>query len=234
VLQGPTWANISDVHVGADDVGRVLADVRTITGTERHVTWWLDPWCEPADLRERLRALGLADPADRVPVVYRVRLDREPAPLPPGVEIRSVAAFEDFETAMQIAWEAFETPQERRRRERSHLRANFDEQQKAGVPRTFIASVDGEPAGVGRSVYGDGGVFLIAGAVLPSFRGRGVYRALVRARWDDAVELGTPLLVTEANPETSYPILKRLGFVDVCPVRRLEDPVQTGGSAPAS
>jgi hypothetical protein len=46
----------------------------------------------------------------------------------------------------------------------------------------------------------------------------------VRARWDDAVARGTPALVTEALRDTSYPILKRLGFTDVCTIRRLEDP----------
>jgi predicted GNAT superfamily acetyltransferase len=66
-------------------------------------------------------------------------------------------------------------------------------------------------------------VFLIAGSVLEWARGRGVYRALVRARWDDAVARGTPALVTEALADTSYPILKRVGFVDVCTIRRLED-----------
>ena len=65
--------------------------------------------------------------------------------------------------------------------------------------------------------------FLIAGAVAEWARGRGVYRSLVRARWDDAVERGTPALVSEALPDTSYPILKRVGFVDVCTIRRLED-----------
>jgi hypothetical protein len=45
----------------------------------------------------------------------------------------------------------------------------------------------------------------------------------VRARWDDAVARGTPALVTQANPETSYPILRRLGFEEVCEITRLED-----------
>jgi hypothetical protein len=50
-----------------------------------------------------------------------------------------------------------------------------------------------------------------------------VYRALVRARWDDAVQRQTPALVTEALEDTSYPILTGLGFVDVGTTRRLED-----------
>jgi hypothetical protein len=45
----------------------------------------------------------------------------------------------------------------------------------------------------------------------------------VRARWDDAVARGTPALVTEANPDTSLPILLALGFQEVAPIRRLED-----------
>ena len=72
-------------------------------------------------------------------------------------------------------------------------------------------------------MYSDRGVFLIAGAVLEPYRRRGVYRALVRARWDDAVERQTPALVTEALEDTSYPILTGLGFVDVGATRRLED-----------
>jgi hypothetical protein len=105
-----------------------------------------------------------------------------------------------------------------------HLRAEFEATRAASVPVTFLAHLDGRPAGVGRSIYSDRGVFLIAGSVLEWARGRGAYRALVRARWDDAVARGTPALVTEALPDTSYPILKRVGFVDVCTIRRLEDP----------
>jgi hypothetical protein len=33
----------------------------------------------------------------------------------------------------------------------------------------------------------------------------------VRARWDEAVRLGTPVLITEAS-DLSRPILERLGF----------------------
>jgi hypothetical protein len=45
----------------------------------------------------------------------------------------------------------------------------------------------------------------------------------VHARWEYAVHRSTPALVTHAMPNTSYPILRRLGFDEVCPIRRLED-----------
>jgi predicted GNAT superfamily acetyltransferase len=66
-------------------------------------------------------------------------------------------------------------------------------------------------------------VFLIGGSTASWARGRGLYRALVRARWDYAAARGTPALVVHAVPATSYPILVRLGFQEVCRIRRLED-----------
>jgi GNAT superfamily N-acetyltransferase len=55
------------------------------------------------------------------------------------------------------------------------------------------------------------GVALMGGDVLPSARRRGVYRALVHARWEHAVARGTPLLVVQAG-HMSEPVLKGLGF----------------------
>jgi GNAT superfamily N-acetyltransferase len=77
--------------------------------------------------------------------------------------------------------------------------------------RHTAAFVDTELVGYGRSVDLDGGVALMGGAVLEDARGRGVYRALVRARWEHAVARGTPLLVVQAG-ELSAPILSGLGF----------------------
>ncbi len=103
------------------------------------------------------------------------------------------------------------------------------------MPVGFLATLDGRPAATAMSIPSERGVFLIAGATATWARGRGLYRALVRARWDDAVARGTPALVTQANPDTSYPILKRLGFADVCEIVRLEDAVQSSKTtSPAS
>ena len=103
------------------------------------------------------------------------------------------------------------------------MRETFDASQAAGIPVTFLAEIDGRPAATAMSVPSPRGVFLIGGCTAPWARGRGLYRALVRARWEDAVRRGTPALVTQAKPDTSLPILLRLGFVEVCRIRRLED-----------
>jgi hypothetical protein len=72
---------------------------------------------------------------------------------------------------------------------------------------------------------------LNAGSTLPEWRGRGAYRALVRARWDDAVVAGTPALVTQAG-RMSLPILERIGFVAVCEIRALMDDFEARAAAP--
>ena len=54
-------------------------------------------------------------------------------------------------------------------------------------------------------------------------RGRGAYRALVAARWETAVELGTPALAIQAGA-MSRPVLERCGFQALCSVLTLQDP----------
>jgi len=76
--------------------------------------------------------------------------------------------------------------------------------------------------GVRAEHFAAAGAALTGGAVAPWARGRGAYRALVAARWDDAVARGTPVLVTQAGP-MSRPILGRLGFREVCEIRILVD-----------
>ena len=224
VIQGTTWAGVSGVRVEPDDVEALLAEVRDRVPDGKALVWWLDPDTQPVDLHERLLALGLHEPRDRGSLLHALACVEEPPPGPHHVDVQRVETYEEHLAATEVMWEAFAVPEDRRARQLKHLRVEFEAARDAAVPITFLAHVDGRPAGVGRSIYSDRGVFLIAGSVAEWARGRGVYRALVRARWDDAVARGTPALVTEALPDTSYPILKRVGFVDVCTIRRLEDP----------
>jgi GNAT superfamily N-acetyltransferase len=86
----------------------------------------------------------------------------------------------------------------------------------------YVAYVDGEPAGFGRAVFAPAAAILLGGSVLPRFRGRGAYAALVHARWREAVERGVPRMAVSAGP-MSAPILERLGFEPIGRVRLLRD-----------
>ncbi len=224
-MQGSVWAGVSGVRVEAEALEALVAETRSLIPPGKATVWWIDPDARPVDLHDRLLALGLREPADRAGLLYSLACTTAPAAAP-DVEVHRVESLDDFLAATEIAWDAFETPADRREAQRLHLPGEFEAARHAGVPATFLATLDGRPAGSGRSVYSELGVFLIAGAVAPWARGRGVYRALVQARWLDAVDHGTPALVTEAMPDTSYPILTRLGFERVCSLRRLEDPLR--------
>ena len=85
-----------------------------------------------------------------------------------------------------------------------------------------VASIDGEVVATGTSAPTEHGLLLFGGATLPAARGRGAYRAVLHARWQDAVANGTPALITQGG-SMSRPILERLGFERVGEVHMLLD-----------
>jgi GNAT superfamily N-acetyltransferase len=82
--------------------------------------------------------------------------------------------------------------------------------------------LEGELVSAGTSAPTLHGLLLYGGATLPHARGRGAYRALLRARWDEAVAQGAPTLITQGG-SMSRPILERLGFEPIGHVHMLLD-----------
>jgi hypothetical protein len=222
ILQGPTGASVSGAGVGPDEVEPLVAEVRQRVPAEKDAAWWIGPSARPPDLYDQLQTLGLGEPLDRVSLLHALVLTGEPA-RPQVVDVTRVETIEQFEAARELQWDAFETPEDRRAKNRVRLREDFEESQRLEIPVGFLATLDGRPAGTALAVPSDRGVFLIGGSTAEWARGHGVYRALVRARWEYAVARGTPALVTHAVPDSSYPILLGLGFEEVCRIRRLED-----------
>ena len=223
VLLGPTPHFTSVQRLRLENVEADVAEIRALVAEHDHrgTVWWIGASTTPPDLYERLLELGAEVPRDRVSELTAMASGVEPEPSPVGVEARPVASFEEFAAGSAIQWEAFGTPPERRSPETEGLRAIWEDMSPDVVP--FLAFVEGRAAGYALGVYCPRGCLLVGGSTLPDARGRGAYRALVRARWDEAVRRGTPALVTQAAP-TSEPILRRLGFQAVCRLRRLEDP----------
>ena len=178
-------------------------------------TWEVGSHATPADLVDRLLALGLVDDQP-TPLAIGMVLDRAAgAGPPPDVEVRRA--------------ETRRGASRGRADRRGRLRAAGPDEPR---PRdddpnnvVYLAYVDGEPVARASGSFGEHGVTLFGGATLPEARGRGAYRALVAARWEDAVARGTPVLVTQAGP-MSRPILARLGFREVCEIRILLDRVR--------
>ncbi len=188
----------------------------------RGLDWWVGWSATPADLAEQLLALGLVPDRDE-PTLAGMSC-ATPPPEAPGIDVRRIEAIEDQLAALEVDWEVWRHDDAERATRAETERARFDPD---GGVQHFAAYVDGRPVGFGRAVHMDGGVALLGGAVLPQHRNRGVYRALVRARWEHAVARGTPLLVVQAG-HMSEPVLRRLGFERHGVLRLFADPDVAG------
>jgi GNAT superfamily N-acetyltransferase len=87
---------------------------------------------------------------------------------------------------------------------------------------TLFAAIDGHIVAGAHAAFGTAGINLFGASVAPEARGQGVYRSLVLARWDLAVERGTPALTVQAG-RMSRPICERMGFAFVEAVRVFVD-----------
>ena len=228
----PSFTSVSRVRLERRDVAAAVADVRAHAAERGHreCLWWVGASATPSDAVERLRAEGLV-PDERPgsePRATSMALVEEPPPGGPGVEARRVESVDEYRLANRIAAEAFgERPDEQAEWD-AVAAERFEAERRGHAPRTYLAFVDGEPVAVARAVFEEGvpAILMIGGGVLPHARGRGVYRALVRTRWDDAVAAGTPALCTHAGA-LSRPILERSGFVAVSETTLLLDPATT-------
>lgn len=183
------------------------------------VEWWVGWHAEPSDLGERLLALGLVP--DDPPTLTGMTCSTEPPAGPAGVEVRLTETIDDQLAALEVDWEVWRVPEAERVRRREIERGRFDALR--AVSQHYAAFSEGRLVGFGRGEdLEGGGTALMGGAVLPDARGHGVYRALVRARWDHAVEQGTPLLVVQAG-DMSGPILTSLGFESHGEIRLYSD-----------
>ena len=214
---GPTdergWNVAQRFRLVADEVEEVREEVHGILRAKGRTacTWEVGSHATPDDLVDRLLALGLVDD-EPTPLAIGMVLTEPPAQGPVGVEVRRAESGEEHFAADRIAAIAFGGPLPTEVKPRRHDPNNV----------TYLAYVDGEPVARASGSFGERAVSLFGGATLPEARGHGAYRALVAARWDDAVERGTPILVTQAGP-MSRPILAQLGFREVCEIRILLD-----------
>jgi len=209
------------IRLGERGVRAAVDDVRALLRARGldEVTWWVGERSTPADLAARLTSLGLEDgePAE----LTTLAIASPPAGVP-SVEVRRVETFDEYLTALEIDWEAFDVAEEERRQRRTEARAAWPLIVKDGRSSVYLAYLDGKPVGFARAVFTPSAALLLGGATLPEARGRGVYGALVHARWQETVERGVPRIVVSAGP-MSAPILEKLGFERLGTVRLLRD-----------
>lgn len=162
------------------------------------------PGTKPEDLAERLARRGFS----RVDVHGMAR-DLSPIEgVPAGVRVEAAideSGADLFTDVTARGWEMDPAPL--RPMHRAMLTRSY---------RLFVARIAGEPVGVGAYALAGTTAYQMGAVVLPAFRRRGVYRALVAARLADAACRGATLATSQARAETSAPLLAKLGFDVVC------------------
>jgi GNAT superfamily N-acetyltransferase len=172
--------------------------------------WNVGPDSRPADLAERLARRGL-----RQSEVQGMLRGTAAAPLGPEgdvtVEEVDERTVEEFSRTMAAGWEIDPAPIEAFNRS---VLTHPDRRH-----RLFLARYRGAAAGTAGLVAFERSVYLLGGVVLPAFRQRGLYRALVVARLRYAAKRHIPFATSHARASTSAPLLERLGFETLCRFR---------------
>ena len=219
---GPHATGVQRLRLGSGDVSDAVEEIRQLVRDHERTSalWEVSNSATPPDLVERLISLGMTP--DREPYVLGMVLTDQPPPIPGGVEVRRVDTLSDYRAVKEIQFEAFEMPSDEVEAELGKVEQRFADKQAFDDQETYLALVDGQPASAGEVTFTPWGAVLNGGSTVERARGRGGYRALVRARWEAAVERGTPVLVTQAGA-MSAPILTRLGFRQVAEIHQLVD-----------
>lgn len=172
--------------------------------------WCVGSWTQPADLGSRLECLGFDHWSVRGMAceVDGLHID---APSDVEVEALSTANLDDYAETFASGW-GQEFPSDRM----ELLKAGLRRELYPGTRREFfLAKIEGSPVGTASFFLHPNSAYLTGGNVLAGFRGKGVYRALIRARLNRLKELSIPLATTHAREKTSAPILEKLGFETV-------------------
>jgi GNAT superfamily N-acetyltransferase len=224
----PHHSVVSRVRTTVEELDATFAEARAILREHEFLAcaWSIGPSCRPLGLAQLLLDRGFvpAKPPTFEPHFTAMALTAPPvahAPRP-GVEARAVRSLDEYLLAFRTALTALGESEEAIAKWIEGARGGWDHQN--GIAKlSQVAFVDGEIAGVGFTSYGPSAVLLGGAAVLPAYRGRGAYRALVASRWQAAVAMGKPALVVQAGA-MSRPILERCGFEAVCGLDLFLDP----------
>ena len=178
--------------------------------------WKFHSHDRPPSLEERLTAAGFVAEELETVVIAETAALADGTPAPAGVVLREVVDRVDFERIGELEAAAWGHSGE------SWYPASL-EQELAADPAglaVFVAEAAALVVSAGWVRFPSGTDFatLWGGATLPAWRGRGIYRALVRRRAQLAAERGRRYLQVDSSAD-SRPILERLGFLAVTHTR---------------
>ena len=170
--------------------------------------WWVDERTRPRATEATLSAFGL-EMVERLEVLA-LPVEAE-LPTPGDVTVVEVTDRAGIELAGRIQAEVFAMSPPTEAQVVDMVRSVSAPPEERLI-RCYVGYVDGEPAAAAGSTVDGDALRFWDGSVLPAYRGRGAYRALVARRLRDARTTSADFALVKAVDDTSAPILKRLGF----------------------
>jgi GNAT superfamily N-acetyltransferase len=202
-LNGVSLSRLAD-----DEADRVIDEtIARYRALGLRFRWVVCPDATPADLAERLERRGLARASTRAMARPTEGFEAHDDPGLSVVEVDE-PMLPAFDRVMGEGWGIDPAPLA------AYHRVVFAREPRP--VRLYLGLVEGRPAATAATFLFERSAYLMGAVVLPSFRGRGLYRALVAARLQDAAARGLGLATTQAKEETSAPRLERMGFQTVC------------------
>ncbi|MGH8893850.1 MAG: GNAT family N-acetyltransferase [Actinomycetes bacterium] len=210
---GIVWSDLDDSTADA----AIAAAVDYFAGLGRSFEWKHHGYDQPANLPERLRAAGLVPDDGETLVAGEVDEVGERlagAPAPEGVTVRRLRA---DDAGRRADWDMINV-----------VHSTVWDEDSSGLVREVSAEHAADPSAMSVWVaqapdgslvcsawvrFHEGTDFasLWGGTTLEQWRGRGIYKALVSARADEAAARGFRYLQVDASDD-SRPILERLGL----------------------
>jgi len=231
VIRRPDWVQVvtpgvptpifnkvvrSVVREGEDADAAVAQALALYAEHSLPVVWWLFPSARPLDIARRLEAHGMTAQNVGLGLLGAVdAVDAVAPPVPDDVRVERVtpATLDVYDAMACAGWGQHHDP----------LR-DYVERVVRGEREDHeyvVAFCRGEPAGAAGTRFTRESGYLVSAAVRPELRGRGVYRAMIAHRLARIRERGLAWATMVANPDTSAPVCKRLGFEVACEVRVL-------------
>lgn len=197
----PDWNHAALVRVEPGEVDGLVGRVeKFFPGVRRRPAIAVNPFSRPPDLADRLLERGWRR-------VFRhswLFAEAETLPgLPPGVRIEPVSDADGMDTFCALFRAGFEVPDALAGGIETALRRSFAVPHPGVGVVHYLATVDGEPAGVGSVLSADGAAGLYAGlynlAVPAPFRCRGLGAAITRHRIADARDRGAEIVFLQTE-----------------------------------
>ncbi|MGW3650331.1 GNAT family N-acetyltransferase [Streptomyces sp. NPDC000878] len=209
VADAQGWNGVVWSDLDADSADEAIAEqIRHYTALGRGFEWKLYGHDLPIDLGHRLRTAGFTpEPEETLMIgeVSALTFDTEP---PEGIRLVPVTDRAGVDLVADVHEKAFGTDSSRLRRQ---LLARLTDD--PDTVTAVVALAGEEPVSAARMELVPGTRFagLWGGGTVETWRGKGIYRALVAHRARDAVERGYRYLQVDASHQ-SRPVLERLGF----------------------